>query len=550
MPFVTTSTRIILIVTVGLLLVASLVAVNVLSSGVATPEEAADSPVFVYESATSGVQHTYTGDWTYFVGGGVAACDCDGDLKPDLYIAGGTEPAHLYRNVSNVGGALRFNETEAPATQIEGVTGAYPLDIDSDGVTDLAVLRHGENMLLRGTGDCTFEEANDLWAFDGGDAWTTAFSATWEAGSEMPTLAFGNYIQLDEQGHQQGDCFDNVLVRPTDDGYGVPIDLPPGRCSLSVLFSDWNRTGNRDLRVSNDRHYYREGEEQLWRIESGAAPQLYLRSEGWKELQIWGMGIASHDVTGDGYPEVFLTSMGDNKLQTLSDGPEQPTYTDIAIRRGVTAHRPFIGGDIMPSTAWHPEFRDVNNDGFVDLYISKGNVDAMDDSAVQDPNNLLLGQPDGTFVEGAESAGIVHYDRTRGAAVIDLNLDGLLDLVEVNRVTNVGIWRNVGAGGPDRPSDMGNWLAIDLIQPGVNRDGIGSWIEVRIGDLMVSGADPMGGGHASGQLGWWHVGIGPSAQADVRVIWPDGEVGPWHRVGANQFVTVGRHDAKPQVWTP
>ena len=540
----------ILIVTVGLLLVASVVAVNSLRVGVVTPEEAAGAPVFVYESSTSGVRHAYTGDWTYFVGGGVAAFDCDLDLKPDLYIAGGTGPARLYRNVSVVGGALHFDEIEGAATMIDGVTGAYPLDIDSDGVTDLAVLRHGKNILLRGLGTCAFEDAGDLWSFDGGDAWTTAFSATWETGNTMPTLAFGNYVQLDDNGHQQGDCFDNVLVRPAQDGYGAPTGLAPGRCSLSLLFSDWNRTGRRDLRVSNDRHYYREGEEQLWRIEPGVSPQLYLRSEGWEKLQIWGMGIASHDVTGDGYPEVFLTSMGDNKLQTLSDGPEQPTYGDIAIRRGVTAHRPFIGGDIMPSTAWHPEFRDVNNDGFVDLYISKGNVDAMGDSAIQDPNNLLLGQPDGTFIEGAEAAGIVHYDRSRGAAVIDLNLDGLLDLVEVNRVTNVGIWRNVGTGGSDRPSDMGNWLAIDLSQQGINPDGIGSWIEVRIGELMVSGEVTVGGGHASGQLGWWHVGIGPTAQADVRVIWPDGDVGPWHTIEANQFVTVGRGDAKPQVWTP
>ena len=36
------------------------------------------------------------------------------------------------------------------------------------------------------------------------------------------------------------------------------------------------------------------------------------------------MGIASQDLTGDGLPEVYLTSQGDNKLQTLLDGPAQP----------------------------------------------------------------------------------------------------------------------------------------------------------------------------------------------------------------------------------
>ena len=49
-------------------------------------------------------------------------------------------------------------------------------------------------------------------------------------------------------------------------------------------------------------------------------------------MQIWGMGIASQDLTGDGLPEVYLTSQGDNKLQTLAVGPAQPAYRDIALR--------------------------------------------------------------------------------------------------------------------------------------------------------------------------------------------------------------------------
>ena len=41
-------------------------------------------------------------------------------------------------------------------------------------------------------------------------------------------------------------------------------------------------------------------------------------------MQIWGMGIASQDLTGDGQPEVFLTSQADNKLQTLDEGATGP----------------------------------------------------------------------------------------------------------------------------------------------------------------------------------------------------------------------------------
>ena len=86
-----------------------------------------------------------------------------------------------------------------PATDLTDVTGAYPLDFDGDGLIDLAVLRRGENVLLRGLGDCRFERANETWSFDGGDAWTTAFSATWEGASTLPTLAIGNYLDLDDR---------------------------------------------------------------------------------------------------------------------------------------------------------------------------------------------------------------------------------------------------------------------------------------------------------------------------------------------------------------
>ena len=520
------------------------------SGGPTTPTDAMEAPHFVEEAAAAGVDHQYGGDWTFFVGGGVAVFDCNDDRKPDLYFAGGANPASLYLNDSPIGGSLRFAEVHDSGTDLTEVTGAYPVDLDSDGHIDLAVLRFGENILFRGVGECRFERANEDLGFDGGDEWTAGFSATWEGSNEIPTLAVGMYVKLDEDGRQNGECSDNLLFRPDGAIYADPTLLSPGWCTLSLLFSDWDRSGRSDLRVANDKHYYRDGEEQLWRIEDGQPPLLYTRDEGWKKMQIWGMGIASHDVTGDGLPEVFLTSQGDNKFQALTDGPTQPSYGDIAIRRGATAHRPFTGGDVLPSTGWHPEFQDANNDGFTDLFITKGNVDAMPEYSASDPNNLLLGQPDGTFVESAVAAGIVHYDRSRGAALVDLNLDGMLDLVEVNRVQNVNLFRNVGWGDAENPAPMGNWTAIRLEQPGVNPDAIGSWIEVKIGDVVVQNEVTIGGGHAGDQTGWVHFGLGLSDEADVRVQWPNGEMGPWMTVDAGQFVVIAHDADAPTVWVP
>ena len=178
-----------------------------------------------------------------------------------------------------------------------------------------------------------------------------------------------------------GACADSVLIRPTSGSapYRVETPLQPSYCTLSLLFSDWGRTGRRDLRVSNDRHYYSDysdGQEQLWRMSPGAEPTQYTRDDGWQRLRIEGMGIASQDVTGDGLPEVYLTSQAENRLETLAAGADRPDYRNTAYQSGVESAQPSTGGDHMPSTAWHPQFEDVNADGLMDLFLTKGNVTA------------------------------------------------------------------------------------------------------------------------------------------------------------------------------
>ncbi len=518
-----------------------------------TPSVARGAPHFVEETASAGIDHVYNGGFEYAVGGGVAAFDCNGDGKPDLYLAGGSDLAALYRNDSPIGGTLRFTRLRDPATDLAGVNGAYPVDIDGDGVTDLVVLRNGENVLLRGLGGCRFERANERWGYRAAPSVTKAFSATWETGETLPTLAFGNYVNpASNDPHHL--CLDNELVRPSATGatFGLASPLTPSWCALSMLFSDWDRSGRMDLRVSNDQHYYQpgEGEEQLWRVTPREPPTLYTADDGWARVQVEGMGIASYDVTGDGYPEVFLTSRGDNRLQTLAAGPAHPTYRDIGLKRGVNAAQPFTGGDARPSTAWHDEFADVNNDGFVDLFIAKGNVTDQTDYAQKDPSNLLLGQADGTFREAADAAGIVTFDRGRGAALADFNLDGMLDLVEVNYGAPVRLWRNVGNGDASRPRAMGNWLALSIVQPGPNANAIGAWVEVRVGDRIQRRELTIGGGHAGGQLGWVHFGLGDAARADARVVWSGGQTGPWLHVTANEFTVVKRGVAEAIRWSP
>ncbi|ARU01315.1 CRTAC1 family protein [Yoonia vestfoldensis] len=461
--------------------------------------------------------HIYDGGWEHFVGGGVAVFDCNNNGLPDIFAAGGETQAILLRN----GGDFRFTPLPLPA--LTGVTGAYPIDIDADGAMDLFVMRVGPNIVLRGDGACGFTDATADWAVPMGDHWTTAFSAWWD-GDGRPVMAVGNYVDRKNPDGPFEACDANQILTPVTGGY-ASVDLTPGFCPLSILAAQDAR-GRLTLRLSNDRHYYvRGGHEQMWDIAEG---RFLGPDDGWQNVSLWGMGIASRDLTGNGRDDVMLTSMGDQLLQLAQ---EDGTYANAPYSIGTYAQRPHTGDDGRPSTGWHAEFADVDNDTRADLFIAKGNVDQMPGLAMADPNNLLMQQADGRFVEAGQTAGIATTARSRGAALADFDGDGRLDLIVVNRRAPLKIYRNV-------TKDTGNWLQIALRQSGGNRNAIGAIVTVTTDSGTQSQQNIIGGGHAGGKALPLHFGLGKADRAIVTVTWPDGAQSR-HQVQANAPLTLG-----------
>jgi hypothetical protein len=468
--------------------------------------------------------HVYAGGWDHFVGGGVSVLDCNGDALPDIVLAGGENPARLMVNDGDM--AFTPRALPGPGGALTGVTGAYPVDLDADGTLDLFVMRAGPNVALRGRGDCRFEVATGALGLpDGGSAWTTAFTAWWAPGAARPTLAVGNYVDRADPDGPFGTCDENAILTPIPDGWQAR-DLTPGHCPLSMLAAHDAR-GRMSLRLSNDRHYYiRDGAEQLWDI----TEERFLGPEdGYDPPMLWGMGIAARDLNGDGRDEVMLTSMGDQNLRLArEDG-----YVTAPYAMGTTAHRPHTGDDGRPSTGWHAQFGDVDNDGRADLFIAKGNVDQMPGMAMQDPNSLLMQAPDGTFDEASVAAGVASPARSRGAALADLDGDGRLDLVVVNRRAGAELYRNV-------TPETGNWLAVRLHQPGGNARAVGARVRVAGADWSEEQEVSIGGGHAGDVAGPLHFGLGDVAAVRVTVTWPDGTVTRHAPEGVNRRVTLRR----------
>lgn len=282
--------------------------------------------------------------------------------------------------------------------------------------------------------------------------------------------------------------------------------------------------------MSNDRHYYiRDGEEQLWAMEE--TPRLYTDEDGWVRHMLWGMGIATRDLDRDGRDEVYLSSMGDQRLmKQVGDGPG---FQDVPFDMGAAAHRPYTGGDGRPSTGWHIAFGDVNNDGLDDAFIAKGNVQQMPGSAMEDPNNLLIGQADGSFVETGDTAGVASLHRGRGAALVDFNGDGLLDLAVVNRRAPLEVWQNT-------TQSAGNWLSVSLSQDSANSQAVGGWIEVDDGIAVQAREITVGGGHAGGVSGRQHFGLAHATTVRVRVRWPHQDWSDWQAVPVNAPYAIQR----------
>ena len=295
-------------------------------------------------------------------------------------------PAALYRNESPTGGALRVRRrsTTPAADARPASTGAYPLDVDGDGRVDLAVLRDGRDVAAARARRLPLRAGERrAGRSTAATAMTTAFSATWE-GRATPARRWrsGNYLELDAGRPARPACAPTTSCSGRDRGQpGTPprSRCRPGAarcrcCSATGTGPAGATCGSATIASTTD---LGDGQEQLWRIGAGrgrrgCTPPMTAgsscRSRAWASR--------SHDLTGDGYPEVYLTSQGPNLLQTLLAGPEPadlPRHRAQA-RRDATppVHRRRPAARRRPGTR---SSQDVNNDGFIDLFVSKGNVD-------------------------------------------------------------------------------------------------------------------------------------------------------------------------------
>ncbi len=242
------------------------------------------------------------------------------------------------------------------------------------------------------------------------------------------------------------------------------------------------------------------------------------------------MGVDFADYDNDGWPDVFVNALGNQKYALFRN--VKGSFDYVTDPSGV-------GGISMLHSGWGARFFDYDNDGWKDLFVAQGHV--MDNIQLTQPSlrysepMLLMRNERGKFLNVSGQSGDV-FQRAivaRGAAFGDLNNDGWVEAVINCRDQGPVIIQNLGGNG-------NHWLTINTIGNASNRDGIGAGIRVVspiVGEqhAIVSTA----GSYLSSSDKRVHFGLGQDKVVKLLEIhWPSGRVQTLQDVTADQILTV------------
>jgi len=128
-------------------------------------------------------------------------------------------------------------------------------------------------------------------------------------------------------------------------------------------------------------------------------------------------------------------------------------------------------------------------------------------------------------------AGVDRIEDSRGVGVLDVDLDGDLDLVVQGCEKPTVLLVNQGT--------PGNWLEVRLRGTRSNRDAIGARLEARIGDRTMVREVTSTGGYITGRSLMSHFGLGEATSLDeLLVLWPSGTRTVLRNVAANRLLVL------------
>ncbi|MEJ2007696.1 MAG: CRTAC1 family protein [Acidobacteriota bacterium] len=493
--------------------------------------------------------------------GGVAAFDYNRDGRTDIFFTNGANIATLKKDSPKYSNRLFCNDGHGRFTDVTKQAGLAGIgydngvavgDYDNDGYPDLFVAGVHRNTLYHNNGNGTFTDVTSkagldrsddpefgpLWSITG--AWVDVNNdglldlfvlnyLQWDYAKE-PLCSFGNAYDYCRPNLYKGQP--NQLFLNKGDGtfqdvskeWGLRAHVGKG---MGVGMADYDLDGRPDLFVTNDTYY-----NFLFHNAGGKFEEVALK-EGVGLVEdgdfISGMGVDFRDINNDGYPDIASVALNYQTFPIFRNmrGHGFEEITDPSRMRNLS----------MSMSGYGPGLFDFDNDGWKDLFVTRGHVEALPKPGVEIEQyntvfrNLGAG---GQWQALTSKAGLTASApaRHRGCAFADFDNDGRMDVVATALLRSPEIWMN-------RTEGAGHWLSVALEGTRSNRDGIGALVKVvtRAGTQYNHMTTSVG--YASSSHGPVHFGLGPETKAElVEVRWPSGIVQRVRNVAGDRVLRV------------
>ena len=470
---------------------------------------------------------------SFSTAGGVIVDDFENNGRFDVVTSSfnACEPLHFFHN--NGDGTFTEQGAKAGLAGQLGGLNILQADYNNDGCLDILVLRGGwevpqRKSLLRNNCDGTF---TDVTVASGLDKPTSTQAAVW--------VDINNDGLLDLFVANEGQPAQLFLNK----GDGTFQDIAPSAGVAQIMFSkgvaadDYDNDGYPDLYVSNlngDNFLYHNNHDNTFTEVAYTAG-----------VPGPGRGFATwfFDYDNDGWPDIFATSY----FQSV----DETTRTYLGLAHNATTLKLYknlgngkfrdvtteVGLDkvFMPMGG---NFGDIDNDGFLDIFLGTGNPSY----ASLKPSVLLHNKDGASFVDVTNSSGTGDWHKGHGVAFADLDNRGDEDIVF-----------EVGGAAPgdshalrvfENPGHGNDWISVKLQGVKTNRSAIGARIKVTVenkgqGIRSIYRTVGSGGSFGASPL-QQHIGLGKNARIiDLQIWWPTSNTRQrFSNVEKNQFLEV------------
>ncbi|MFC1715583.1 FG-GAP-like repeat-containing protein [Candidatus Poribacteria bacterium] len=459
----------------------------------------------------------------------VALVDYDGDGYVDIYVGNSGsfleplgKPNILYRN--NGDGTFTDMAVEVGIADERQSQGVAFGDLDNDGDPDLYVANDfGVNALYINNGDGTFEDITEAAGVKG--------AIDIIGGEEAPNGYGAALADTDNDGYLDIYVINlggaNILYHNNGDGTftdsTAQMDIGAGSGMLgagtAAVFSDGNGDGRLDLYAVNgyglSSFFYLNSDTGL----GDATDKAGIGEQDDAEGAVFG------DYDNDGDMDLYVSNTASVEGAPLPDvlyrNDGSGVFEDVTEEAGVSFEDYSLGA----------VFGDVDNDGYLDLYVVINGG----------PNILYHNNGDGTFTDITAEAGVGDEGFGSNAALGDIDSDGYLDIYVANTGfgdENVGdpdvLYRNNGGDN--------HWLQVQLRSATGSWGGIGARIAISAGDLHQVREISGGRGYAQNSS-IASFGLGAHTVANsLQVTWPSGVIQTLKNVSADELITIDESD--------